>query len=109
MLIALLIPDAQAMNKWLYNYLTGMDQLMMIPWKYIFYYTWLILPRWVMCSWFNDLGLKYILTDVTASSSDSTMQKNCEAGVKNYFEAVYYGGDPDFGVHAYFRAFEQSD
>ena len=107
LICALLTSDANAMNQWLYNYLTGMDQLMMIPWKYIFYYTWLILPRWILCTWFNDLGLKYVLTDVNKSSSDSEMKATCEDGVKDYFEAVYYGGDPDYGVYAYFRSFKK--
>ena len=104
LIYALLIPDVVAVNEWLENYLEGMDQLLMIPWKYIFFYTWLILPRWVLCEWFNDIIIKHIIK-VPKTSSSSDIKQNCQEGVKDYFDAVYYGGDPDYGTHAYFRAF----
>ena len=56
--VALLFQEASAMNQWLKNYLTGMDQLMMLAWRNIYFYTWLIFPKWLICGYFWDLGTK---------------------------------------------------
>ena len=81
---------------------------MIIPWKYIFYYTWLILPKWVMCKWYPDLFLRtFKIFDISVTSTDSELSDLCNAGVRRYFDAAYYGGGEDYGVHAYFRSFKQ--
>ena len=55
-ILALMIQESYALNAWLTSYLEGMDQLVLLAWRNIYYYTWLVLPRWVLCAYFFDLG-----------------------------------------------------
>ena len=106
LVFALFADDTSATNAWLENYLTGMDQLMMLPWRYIFFYTWLILPQWGLCTFFYSMGTD-LIPNVTATSSEELQIQNCKDGVKFYFDAMYYPGGPDFGEYPYFRSFKK--
>ena len=55
-ILALMVQESYALNAWLTSYLEGMDQLVLLAWRNIYYYTWLVLPRWVLCAYFFDLG-----------------------------------------------------
>ena len=82
-----------------------MDQLLLLAWRNIYYYTWLILAEWILCTWFYDLG--NILIPTTIVSTAETLQDECNNGVKQYFDATMYGGGPDNLPYPYFRSFKK--
>ena len=88
-----------------------MDQLVMLDWKLIYYWTWLWVPRLVVCRWFYDLGdrfykksddTSYLLKD---AASVTKYKSECKKGFDQYFEAVYYGGGPDYLPYYYFGSY----
>ena len=105
MMMALLVPEAAAMNTWLKNYLTGMDQLMMLAWRNIYYYTWLIIPKWMICAYFWDLGKDFYDKASLVDGQDDLYKEECKKGMQRYYDAVYYGGNADAAPYAYFKSF----
>ena len=102
-ILALMVQESYALNAWLTSYLEGMDQLVLLAWRNIYYYTWLVLPRWVLCAYFFDLGK--MLFDYTQTVTDDELIEECYTGVSNYFDATMYGGSSDNIPFPYFRSF----
>ena len=105
MMMALLAPEATAMNTWLKNYLTGMDQLMMLVWRNIYFYTWLIAPKQLICSMFWDFGADFYDKAALVAGQDEIYKEQCKIGMQQYYDAVYYGGSADQAPYAYFKCF----
>ena len=80
-----------ALKAWLEGYLAAMDQLVLLPWRYIYYYTWLILPRFVLCGYFPDLGSLFY-PDFTPTSDIAIRKANCNEGVTRFYAWTMYGG-----------------
>ena len=114
--MVLIVSQAQAMTIdrtnpawiWFESYLTGMDLLLMLVWKQIYYYTWLILAQWIMCTWFSDLGSMFVPGSESGTVTKEEMSVYCNAGVENYFDATMYGGDTDNLPYAYFRSLKKN-
>ena len=102
---ALLVSESMAMNTWLKNYLTGMDQLMMLAWRNIYFYTWLIIPKWIICAYFWDTGKRFYDKANIIDGQDDLYKDQCKKGLQQYYDAVYYGGSPDAAPYAYFKSF----
>ena len=84
---ALMVPEAYAMNGWLKNYLQGMDQLLMVFWKMIYYWTWLVIPKFILCNYFYDVG-KDIYDKAKLLEDDASVKiykSECKKGVDRYF------------------------
>ncbi len=93
-------------GQWLISYLQGFDQLLVsFFWKNIYYYTWLILPQWILCYYFNDLGT--MLLPTTIVSAADVLIDECWKGVSQYYDATMYGGAPENLKYPYFRSFKK--
>ena len=104
LMCALLVPEAAAatppaLKAWLEGYLAAMDQLVILPWRYIYYYTWLIIPRFVLCGWFPDLGSLFY--SFTPTSDEAIRKANCNAGVTMYFDWSMHNGPMDTAPYAF--------
>ena len=106
-LLALMVSESYALSWWVQSYLEGVDELILLAWRNIYYYTWLILPRWIMCAYFYDTGSR--LFDFTQTEDDDTLKEICYEGVKQYYQATMYGGNIDNMPYAYFRSFYRED
>ena len=92
---------------WFKNYLTGMDLLLIGHlWKYIYYYTWLILAKFVMCTWFADLGSMFVPGADAGTLTAEEKTEKCNKGLDQYYDATMYGGGPDNLPYSYFRSYK---
>ena len=90
---------------WFMRYLEGMDQLLLLAWKNIYYYTWLVLAQWILCTWFCHYGAMFV-PDVTADSCTAELQAECNTGITQYYDATMYGGPTNNLPYEYFRSFK---
>ena len=81
----------------------------MVFWKLIYFWTWLVIPKFVLCDYFYDIGKD--LYDKAKLKDDDASKKiyksECKKGVQRYFEAVYYGGGPDNLPYPYFGSYQK--
>ena len=101
---ALTIDTASPYWQWFMLYLEGMDELLLLAWRNIYYYTWLVLAQWILCTWFCQYGAMFI-PDVDASECTTEMGKDCNDGISKYFDATMYGGNTDNLPYDYFRPY----
>ena len=120
LMVALVLMQASMVNaakltdtvygQWITDYLTSFDQLLLLPWRNIYWYTWLILCQWILCSYFPDIGTTLlgalIPGGITNVDSDEVRTEQCNDGMANYFASTMYGGGVENRPFAYFKTFK---